>query len=542
MARLSRALGRSKHLVPVAALILGAAAGNPSQAQVSETGSAAVTDTVSLSLGEAVDRAVSRSQEVRLARSQVQLAAAQVRAVRSSALPQLDGNLGYTRTFESPFGGGGIDIPDSLRFEPDSTASLEERVSYLERRVPSAALGGIGALFGNLPFGRENAYVASLTGSQALYSGGRLSAASRIAKEFQEAARLGLLEQTAEIELQVRSAYFRARLGQELERSALAAADQAEQFLNQERLRFRAGTVSELEVLRADVSLENLRPQVIAARNAAELATLDLKRLVDIPLERPVRLTTPLVAPTPEQLALVSPDPHLLLAQRAAVAAAERQVAIREQQVRIARAAFLPSAGLRVNYGKQLFPSQPFDLGGQDWLTDFTATIAVQVPIFSGFRRQAELQQRRIELEQERLRLGQLREAIQLQYQQAEGEKQRAAASIAARTRTADQAQRVYELTLLRYDRGLATQLEVSEARLALLQARTNLAQAIADFYIAEAGLSRALGAPLGPGPGAPGTTPTDAPVPAALPAGVPATPPLPVPSSTPRASTVPQR
>jgi len=263
---------------------------------------------------------------------------------------------------------------------------------------------------------------------------------------------------------------------------------------------------------------------------------------VDIPLERPVRLTTPLVAPTPEQLALVSPDPHLLLAQRAAVAAAERQVAIREQQVRIARAAFLPSAGLRVNYGKQLFPSQPFDLGGQDWLTDFTATIAVQVPIFSGFRRQAELQQRRIELEQERLRLGQLREAIQLQYQQAEGEKQRAAASIAARTRTADQAQRVYELTLLRYDRGLATQLEVSEARLALLQARTNLAQAIADFYIAEAGLSRALGAPLGPGPGAPGTTPTDAPVPAALPAGVPATPPQPVTSSTPRPSTVPQR
>ncbi len=531
MARRSYAFGRSKHLVSVAALIVGAAAGQPSEAQVPETRQAAVADTFSLSLVEAVDRATSRSQEVRLARSQVQLAAAQVRAVRASALPQLDGNLGYTRTFESPFGSGGIDIPDSLRFEPDSTASLEERVSYLERRVPSAALGGIGTLFGNLPFGRENAYVASLTGSQALYSGGRLSAAGRIAKEFEEAARLGLLEQTAEIELQVRSAYFRARLGQEVERSALAAADQAEQFLNQERLRFRAGTVSELEVLRADVSLENLRPQVIAARNAAELATLDLKRLVDIPLERPVRLTTPLAPPTPEQLAVGSPDPRLLLAQRAAVAAAERQVAIREGQVRIARSAFLPSAGLRVNYGKQLFPSRPFDLGGQDWLTDFTATIAVQVPIFSGFRRQAELQQRRIELEQERLRLGQLREAVQLQYQQAEGEKQRAAASIAARTRTADQAQRVYELTLLRYDRGLATQLEVSEARLALLQARTNLAQAIADFYIAEAGLSRALGVPLGPVSGAPGLTPADPVVPARS-----------VPSSTPRPATVPQR
>ncbi|HSH44777.1 MAG TPA: TolC family protein, partial [Longimicrobiales bacterium] len=53
-------------------------------------------------------------------------------------------------------------------------------------------------------------------------------------------------------------------------------------------------------------------------------------------------------------------------------------------------------------------------------------------------------------------------------------------------------AQRVYDLTELRYDQGLATQLEVNDARLALLQARTNLAQAVADFYVADANLIRA--------------------------------------------------
>ncbi len=73
------------------------------------------------------------------------------------------------------------------------------------------------------------------------------------------------------------------------------------------------------------------------------------------------------------------------------------------------------------------------------------------------------------------------------------GSRERAAATIAARTRTVEQAQRVYDLTVLRYDRGLATQLEVSDARLALLQARTNLAQALSDFYTADATLSRAL-------------------------------------------------
>jgi outer membrane protein TolC len=48
---------------------------------------------------------------------------------------------------------------------------------------------------------------------------------------------------------------------------------------------------------------------------------------------------------------------------------------------------------------------------------------------------------------------------------------------------------------VLRYDQGLATHLEVSEARLGLLMARTNYAQAVAQYHIADAGLQRALGA-----------------------------------------------
>jgi outer membrane protein TolC len=83
---------------------------------------------------------------------------------------------------------------------------------------------------------------------------------------------------------------------------------------------------------------------------------------------------------------------------------------------------------------------------------------------------------------------------VQLQYEQAYGEKRRALSAMQARQRTVDVAQRVYDLTVLRYDRGLATQLEVSDARLSLLQARTNLAQAIADFYTADSGQVASLG------------------------------------------------
>lgn len=454
------------------------------------------TDSVPITLAAALDRATGQSQEVRLARSQVEYARSQVRAARSAALPALDGTLAYTRTFDSPFAGGGFTLPDSLRFDPDPTAPIDERVRYLEDNTYKAAFGALGNLFGNLPFGRPNTYIASLSGTQTLWAGGRVGAALRIAKEFEEAAELQLAEQVAEIELQTRTAYFNALLAQEMENIAAAALQQAESFLREEQLRREAGTSSDLDVLRAEVARENLRPQLVAARNAAELATLNLKRLIDVPLTQPVDLTTPLSVPSEQELAIPTIDAAVLLAQRAALRAQERQVAIREQQVRIARGAMLPSIGLSFNYGKQLQPARVFGFGGEDWRTDFSATIGVQVPIFNGFRRQAEVQQARIELEQERLRLTQLEENLQLQYEQALGEKRRAAADLAARQRTVEQAQRVYDLTVLRYQQGLATQLEVTDARLALLQSRTNLAQAISAFYLADAGVARAAGTP----------------------------------------------
>jgi outer membrane protein TolC len=117
------------------------------------------------------------------------------------------------------------------------------------------------------------------------------------------------------------------------------------------------------------------------------------------------------------------------------------------------------------------------------------------MPIFTGFRRGADVTLAKLALEQEQLRLAQLHEQVQLQYQQAIGQRDRAAASITARQRTVDQAQRVYDLTLLRHDQGLASQLEVADARLALLQARANRAQAIADYHVSDALVRRALGA-----------------------------------------------
>ena len=477
----------------VATLALAALA-RPAAAGAQATPRDPLADSVALTLGDAIGRALGQSQEVRLARAQVDLARAQVTSARSAALPQINGGLNYTRTFASQFSGGsGFSIPDSLRFSPDTTGTIEQRIRYIEQNAANAGLGGLGALFGNLPFGQPNTVTASLTGTQPLFAGGKVGAGLRIASRYRQAAEYGLQEQLGDIELQVRNAYFQALLAQELERIAQAAVAQADTFLAQERLRSEAGTASELDVLRAEVSAENLRPQLVQARNAASLATLDLKRLIDLPLEQPLRLTTPLTVPTAQELADPRLDTQRLIAQRASIRAAEEQVSIRSEQVKIARAGYLPSLDLSGSYAKIAFPTG-LDFKGVDWRTDFSASLALRVPIFNGFRTRADVQIAQVDLLTERLRLTQLRENVELQYQQAIGEQRRAAAELTARQRTVEQAQRVYDLTVLRYEQGLATQLEVNDARLNALQARTNLAQSISSFYLAAAGVSRSLG------------------------------------------------
>lgn len=457
---------------------------------------AATKDTLALSLQHALDRAVDASDEVKLARSQVDVARAQVKEVRAGALPQINANLGYTRTFRSQFeSAGSFELPDSLKFEPDSTRSLEERVKYLEDKAPAAGLAGLGSLFSNLPFGQKNAYSATIGASQLLYSGGRTGAALAIARNFREAAELTLEEEIGDITLQVRSAYYRALLAQELERISAAAVAQAQRFLEQERLREKTGAASELDVLRADVALANLRPQAVSARNAAEVGMLDLKRLLNVPAAQPLKLTTDLTVPDAERLAQQDTlEVRDQLMRRASIAAAERNVRMRDLGVRIARGSFLPQLSLNMNYGRFAFPRETFSFNGINWRTDWTAGVSVQIPIFDGLRRAAQLDLAQVQLTQAQLQLAQLREDVQIQYQQAVGEKQRASSAILARRQTVTQAQRVFDLTELRYERGLATQLEVSDARLALLQARTNLAQALSDFYVAEATVARVLG------------------------------------------------
>jgi outer membrane protein TolC len=379
---------------------------------------------------------------------------------------------------------------------------VADRLRYLEENTPNAGLGALGSLFGDLPFGNENTWVAGLSLSQPLFTGGRVTSAIGVAESMADAAEAQLVEAGADIGLAVKQAYYDAVLAAERTVIVAASVELAAEHLAQVRLRLDAGTASELEALTAEVELENLRPQLVQARNERDVALQNLKRLVNVPAETAVTLTTPLVATTAAGTPLASialPDLETAAAElraRATVRAAEAQVAVTEEQADIARSAYLPTVSLSANLSRQAFPNELTFPSSGEWRDDWTVGFMVQWPLFQGFRRAADLDAANAQVQQAKLQVVMLHEGVRLEYSQALAALERAQAQVAAVSRTVDQATRVYELTELRYAEGLATQLDVSNARLSLQQSRINQVQAFHDAYTALARAQRALGVP----------------------------------------------
>lgn len=428
----------------------------------------AAPDTARLTLEAAVERGVELSEEVRSTRAQRRIAEGQVVEARAGALPQVTANLGYNRTLASIF--------DDISFDFGNGENGEN--------------GDDESPFGALPFGRPNVWTASLQITQPVYSGGRVGTALRIARQVRLAADLEVQESETEIALQVRTAYLQAVLADEFVAISREAYDLAGAQLAQVELFRQQGTASEFDVLRARVERDNLEPTIIEAANARRIAELNLKRLINIPADQPIALVTeldPRIADV-DRAAL-----YEAIERRAALRALDAAVAAREDAVRIVRSDRLPTLGAVANFGYQAFPEQvtPFDT---PWRRDWTLGMQLSWPVFDGFRTQGRVQQARGELEQTRLQREQVREGIALELEAALGEFEAALAQIEARRATVGEARRTLELAELRYRSGLATQLDISSARLLLEQARVNEAQSLYNYMDALARLERVTG------------------------------------------------
>jgi len=414
------------------------------------------SDTLRLTLEAAVERALDQGEEIRTARANVLEAQGQVREAVAAALPQVTGAVVYTRQFASIF--------------QDADSAMKEA-------------------FKDTPFGAANQWNFQVKATQLLWSGGKVGAGLTAARAYRRAAHAQKEEAEADIVFRVKQAYLEAVTAGRLLGVAVANMDLAQQQLGQVRLFYQAGTRAEYDLLRARVDAANQEPAVVAARNAYDIALIELRRLVNVPVEQPVALETPLVSD--DGAIPVVGDAPLPVGERAALAAADAQVEVRQQLVRVARADRLPTLSVGTTFEEQALRASPFSAA---MLRNWNAEVRLSYPIFTGFRTAGAVQRARAGLEQARAQRQQVQEQVALDAARAHGELARTLALLSARRETVRQAERAHYLAGVRYTNGLTTQLEVSDARVMRQKAEVNEIEAMRDYLLALAQLERALG------------------------------------------------
>ena len=485
-----------------AALLVLVFGSSPAAAQAPVT-RPAQTGTVALSLDDAVRMAESESEPVRIARAGVQRADGQKMQARSQYLPQLYGSAGYTRTLKSQYSGfaGSPDTvtapvspaPPCDDYLLGTDASVADRIAGLE--TASRCMSGLNpfAAFSSLPFGQANQYQVGLSLSQNLFTGGRVSAQNEAAAAGRRAANIEFIAQRAQNVLDVAQAYYDAALADRLVAISDASFTQTENVLKQVELNKSVGNVSEFELLRAQVTRDNQRPQVIQRRSDREVAYLRLKQLLNIPLEQAVSLTTTIddvgVMPAGIRLAGIQVGsfeaPDTLTANRAAVKQAGEAVRAQQQLVRVARSQRLPSLSLTSQYGAVAYPLNGLP-GSGDFRANWTVGIATQVPLFTGGRIRGEELVAHANLSESRARLQQVREFAALDARVALNALNQAMSSWEASRGTAEQASRAYQIAEVRYREGISTQLELNDSRILVEQATANRALAARNLQLAR--------------------------------------------------------
>jgi outer membrane protein TolC len=122
----------------------------------------------------------------------------------------------------------------------------------------------------------------------------------------------------------------------------------------------------------------------------------------------------------------------------------------------------------------------------------------VDLPLLTGGRQRGSEIVARADAEQARLQLRQVQELAQLDAQSAFAELAAARAAFDASGGTIEQATRAYQIAEVRFQSGVSTQLELSDARLLLQQAEANRAQAARDLQVARARVALLPDLPLG--------------------------------------------
>lgn len=340
---------------------------------------------------------------------------------------------------------------------------------------------------------RPEDYNANVRVIEPLYTGGATSSRIAIARlNFQKAS--AQLEAVADrVTMEVRLAFNELLLNRERIQVREESVQVLRQELKSQRERFSAGTVGQLNVSRAEVSLANEQPELIQARTDLQNSYLRLGELLGATTApgggEPLQIVGELIY-EPRH-----PDLNQCLAhagvQRPEIQAAEADIAIEEQQLRLDRSATRPQ--VEAFSGYEIYNERDPTLG-REFNHGYIIGLNASWALFDGFATRGRMQATRARKGAATRALEALHSSIASEVRSAFLDLEQADQVLESAMKNVQTAGESLQIAKGNLAAGLGTQLDVLQASSDLTQTRSTRLSATYLHNAALARLDRACG------------------------------------------------
>ena len=333
----------------------------------------------------------------------------------------------------------------------------------------------------------RNNYGARITLAQYIDAFGLLSTARSAEKATRDFYALDLVRVQNEAALAAKNLFFNVLLAQANQATQQEQVADATEAVRVASARLGQGVAARFDLLTAQTTLANAQELLSIAQDQYALAQANLDYLLGISPDQPVILQEPPLPPSDETINLAQ-STNTALQRRPELRQAETDIAIAQRLVKLAGGTLTPTVGLVgvAGYNSDVTALLPRD----------TLAVSAQlgVPFDDGGATRSRIRAARIQLQSQVVTRDQLRLSVALEVRAA----YLGIIDAQTRTRTATTAlgaaQEEVRVANIRYQNGLGTFLDVTNALAQLAIARTNLSNAQYSYQVSLAQLVRALG------------------------------------------------
>ena len=434
-------------------LLLCAAAVAALTASAQEQQSAALT----LTLEQALEIALSESPTIKVADQEIEIKRYAKQGTYASLYPQIDASASYQRVIEK------------------QTMSMD-----------------FGGQTQSIKVGSDNSFSGGLTAAMPvvnaqLWTSLKISALDvELAVEKARSSRIDMIEQ-------VTTAYYTVLLAKESLSVFRRVYDNAVENNKNIRKRYEVGSVSEYDLIRSNVSVQNAEPNVFDAENSVTLTLWQLKALLGIDLNRNIDVTGSL-ADYESALDFAYNVSELNLDDNSTLKQLDLQEQQLEKALKLTKMANVPTLAVNAAYMYTALGNDGKFFVKSAWNPYSYAGVALNIPIFAGNYRRASTRQAQLNLANLQLQRENAERQLRVAMVQYLNNMQTSVKQFHSSNATVDQAQRGYDISVKRYEVGSGTLVDIDNSQLALTQAELSRNQSVYNFLTSKVSLDKLVG------------------------------------------------